>query len=162
MWGCFSVCTQLVLRNLSAPLVQKYFLLLVCRSRWDNVPQLCLACGGWGTPRDNVAESEKEGPKPGTTPESSNSSSRIIFMAVWLKNETFVFYPQPKTSQRADPHSSPLLTWGRALGWSQGQQVNPLKWWACLQPCRLPRCPWVCQASRSQDQFHTFQGPTQM
>lgn len=48
-------------------------------------PRLCLVCGGWGTPRGDIAESEKEGPKPRTPLESSDSSSRIIFMALWIK-----------------------------------------------------------------------------
>ena len=66
-------------------------------------PRLHLACSGGGTPRGDVAESEKEeGPKPGTSPESSNSSAWIIFMALWMKNKRFVIYPQPETSRRAD------------------------------------------------------------
>lgn len=47
-------------------------------------------------------------------------------MSLWMKSEGVVIYPQ------ADPHSSSPGSWESALGQSQGQQVNPLEWWACF------------------------------
>jgi len=138
-----SVCTSLAAASL----------LLLCRGTsclWrgglggTRSPRLCLTCGGEGTPRGDVAESEKESPKPGTPPESSGSSSRVIFVALWMKTKRVVFHPQPETSWRADPHSSSLVSRGGALGPSQGQQVNPVKQQACFQPRWLPRGVEMC------------------